>query len=53
MSENTPSPELISLQAQLASVTAALNMHIARAEKLAAESEQLQFEISQLTQEAQ
>jgi capsule polysaccharide export protein KpsE/RkpR len=45
MTESQPDQELISLQAQLASVVAAMNMHIERAEKLAAESERLQQEI--------
>jgi hypothetical protein len=48
MTENIPSPELASLQAQLAAVVAAMNMHIERAEKLAAESENIQFEIMHL-----
>lgn len=48
MTETPPNQVLISLQAQLASVVAAMNMHIERAEKLAAESDQIQFEISQL-----
>ncbi len=52
MTESTPNPVLASLQAQLAAVVAAMNMHIERAEKLAAESEQIQFEISQITPEA-
>jgi len=49
MTETPPNPELISLQAQLASVVAAMNMHIERAEKLAAECEQIQFEIAQIS----
>ena len=53
MTDPTPNPELASLQAQLAAVVAAMNMHVERAEKLAGEAEQIQFEISQLTPGAQ
>lgn len=49
MTENTPNPELSALQGQLAGVVAALNMHMKRSEELAAEMEQIQFEISQLS----
>ncbi len=50
MTETTPNPTLTALQGQLVGVIAALNMHIRRAEELAAEMEHIQFEISQIQQ---
>jgi hypothetical protein len=49
MTENQPNPELSALQGQLAGVIAALNMHMKRSEELAAEMEQIQFEMSQVS----
>lgn len=48
MTDPTPEQNRASLEAQLAAIIAAMNMHIERAEKLAAESERLQQEIAYL-----
>ncbi len=50
--ENTPGQNISALQGQLAGVIAAMNMHMRRAEELAAEMERIQYEISQHTIEA-
>ncbi len=50
MTENRPNQDISALQGQLAGVLAALNMHMKRSEELAIEVEQIQYEISQITQ---